>query len=116
MSVSDSYKAFLCEMLHGLGPVRVRNMFGGGGVFLDDVMFGLVADETLYLKADATTIPEFETEGMGPFVYEKNGKSTIMSYWQVPDRLLDEPDELVSWAGDALKIAIAGKRPKKKKK
>lgn len=114
MSVSDGYKAFVTELLGGLGSVRIRSMFGGGGVFLDDVMFGLIADETLYLKADDSTSAAYAAEGMMPFTYEKKGKASVMSYWQVPDRLLDDPDEIVHWARDALAVAIASKRPKKR--
>jgi len=114
MSVSTSYKSFVSELFDGLGPVQVRSMFGGGGVFLDGVMFALIADETLYLKADDTTADRFADEGMSPFTYDKKGKATVMSYWQIPDRLLDDPEELVSWAEDALAIAVANKRPKRR--
>ena len=110
MSVSEGYKNFVTDSLSGLGPVRVRNMFGGGGVFLGDVMFALIADETLYLKADKTTEPDFVAEGMAPFTYEAKGKRAVMSYWRVPDRLLDCPEDLIEWAGRALAIAEAAKR------
>lgn len=112
MSVSASYKSFVSELFEGLGPVQIRSMFGGGGVFLDGVMFALIADETLYLKADDSTTDAFEAEGMAPFTYDKKGKASVMSYWQVPDRLLDDQDELVCWARDALAIAAAKKRLK----
>lgn len=114
MTVSASYKSFLAELLAGMGPVQIRSMFGGGGVFLDGVMFALIADETLYLKADHSTTDAFEAEGMAPFAYDKKGKAAVMSYWQIPDRLLDDPDELVCWARDALAIAAAKKRPKQR--
>ncbi len=114
MSVSASYKNFVAELLEGLGPVQVRSMFGGGGVFLDGVMFAIIANETLYLKADGSTTDAFEAEGMAPFTYDKKGKAAVMSYWQIPERLLDDPEELVSWAEDALAIAVANKRAKRR--
>ena len=84
-------------------------MFGGAGVFLDGLMFGLIADEVLFLKADETTCAAFEKEGLGPISYQKgNGQTIVMGYWQIPDRLLDEPEELVSWSRTALAAARRG--------
>jgi len=102
------------EMLAPLGPVLVKRMFGGGGLFLDGTMFGLIADGALYLKADEATRPRFEAEGMTPFTYQKkSGQTTIMSYWQAPERLLDEPDELVDWARQAV---IAAQRARQSRR
>lgn len=112
MGVSNEYKAFVSDQLSGLGPVSVRSMFGGGGVFLDGVMFALIADERLYLRASDTTKADFEAEGMGPFTYEKSGKRSIMAYWEVPERLYDEPDELTAWARRAFGIAFEAKQAK----
>ena len=91
-------------------------MFGGAGVYVDDVMFALIADDTLYLKADGTTASAFEDEGMKPFTYTAKGRKPVsMSYWEVPPRLLEEPDELADWARTAHRIACEKKKPKRKK-
>ena len=108
MPVSDTFRDFVLEQLAPLGPVKFRRMFGGGGVYLDGIMFGLVADDVLFLKADQTNQPMFEAEGMGPFVYTAKGKSATMSYWRVPERLYDEPDELVVFAREAWEAARRG--------
>ena len=105
MPVSEEFSEFLSELLTGLGEVSIRRMFGGAGLFMDGLMFGLIADDVLYLKADDRTIPESEAEGMAPFVYEGKGKPISMSYWRVPDRLMDEPDELTAWARKAFGVA-----------
>lgn len=123
MAVSAEYKAFVREQLEALGPVRIRAMFGGAGVYLDDFMFGLIAAETLYFKVDDQNRAAFEEEGQEPFMYQpppkdgKERKSIGMSYYEVPERLYDDPDELVVWARDALSAAMrakAGKKPKKR--
>ncbi|NND50660.1 MAG: TfoX/Sxy family protein [Rhizobiales bacterium] len=117
MSVTPGYEDFLRDVLSGLGPVTIRKMFGGGGVYLDGVMFGLIGDDTLYLKADETSTDRFEAEGKGPFIYQaKDRKPIAMSYWQVPEHLYDEPDELVVWARQAHNIAVAAKSKTKKAK
>ncbi len=109
MTVSDDYKIFIADQLAGFGPVSIRRMFGGAGVYHQGLMFALIADDTLYFKADAATQAAFETEGMGPFTYGEGGKRVVMSYWQAPDRLFDDPDELSAWARRAFEAALSSK-------
>ncbi|GMV63662.1 MAG: hypothetical protein AMXMBFR74_28300 [Parvibaculum sp.] len=119
MAVSSEYKAFVAEQLEPLGPVRIRSMFGGAGVYFDDLMFGLIVGETLFFKVDERNRGDFESEEMGPFVYEPpSGKSIAMSYYELPERLYDEPEELILWARRALDAALAAKasKPVKTKK
>lgn len=113
MPASDQFLDFLKEQLAGLGPVQTRRMFSGAGVYCDGVIFGLVINDALYLKADAASKAEFEAEGMGPFVYDGKDKPVIMSYWRAPERLLDEPDELTVWARKALAVSKASSKPSK---
>ena len=106
-------KALLEELLAPLGPVQIRRMFGGGGIFLDGLMLGLISDGVLYLKADDVNRPAFEAEDLEPFAYDKKGgRTTIMSYWRAPERLLDEPDELVQWARGAHGAALRSRKPR----
>lgn len=106
MVASDGYLLFVKDLLNELGPVMIRRMFGGAGIFCDGVMFALVADDVLYLKADDDTRASFEAERCAPFSYATTGgRNTIMSYWRTPERLFDEPDELVAWARRALGAA-----------
>ena len=109
MSVSKEYKAFLEELFAGFGPVTIRNMFGGGGVYHDGLMFGLIADDTLYLKVDETTQADFEAEGMKPFTYTGKNKPVSMSYWELPEALYDEPDSFAEWARKAYEVAVSAK-------
>jgi DNA transformation protein len=93
---------FLIELFAGFGPVAIRRMFSGYGVSADGVNFALVLRGAIYLRADADSIPRFEAEGCGPFSYEMKGKlRTIGSYWKLPERLYDEPDEVAEWARTA---------------
>jgi DNA transformation protein and related proteins len=94
------------ELFRDFGPVAVRRMFGGQGIFVDGMMIALVARDVIYLKADAATIPAFEQEGLAPFSYPtKNGEHTLTSYWRMPDRLYDDPEELARWAREARTVA-----------
>ena len=94
------------DLFFAFGPVTVRRMFGGAGIYADGMMFALVADGVIYLKADEQNVPAFERENLPPFTYAtKDGKRGVMSYRRMPDRLYDDPEELATWARDALAAA-----------
>ncbi len=101
---------FIRELFAPFGPVTVKRMFGGAGIWSDGLMFALVFDGAIFLKVDETSIPDFEREGSQAFVYTR-AKSpgrvghASLSYWRLPERLYDDPDELAVWAGRALAIA-----------
>ena len=114
MVASDSFAEFLSEQLAPLGQVTTRRMFGKFGVFCDGLMFGVVSDDTLYLRVDDGNRVAFAEAGeFPPLNYEKGGKKIEMSFWRVPERLLDEPDDFVVWAREALAAAsrVAAKKP-----
>ena len=117
MSVSASFKEFLIEQMAGFGPVTIRPMFGGAGVMRDGLMFALIDDEVLYLKVDETSRAAFVAENLPPFVYSRKDQKIDMSYFRVPERCLDDADEMAKWCrvayGAALKAA-AKKKPRKK--
>jgi DNA transformation protein len=114
MAFGSALVEHLMDVLRPLGGVAPRRMFGGAGLFRDGVMFALIADEVLYLKADATTVPAFEAENLGPFTYgTKNGSRVLTSYWRVPERLLDDDEEMRDWCHRAADVAARGKVVKK---
>lgn len=113
MGVSEGYKEFIQELFSGFGPVTIRDMFGGGGVFHDGIMFAIIADETLYLKVDDTNRASFEAEGMEPFSYHAKDRVNTMSYWEVPERLYDDPEEFTAWARGAYAISFMSKKKKR---
>jgi len=107
---------YVLELFAAFGPVSVRRMFGGAGIFADGLMIAIVADGVIYLKA-GTDAAAFEREGCAPFAYAtKNGTRGVMSYWRMPERLYDDPDELTQWARAALAVAQAGPAAKARPK
>ena len=110
MPVSTDYKTFIQDLLSDFGPVTIRNMFGGAGIYADGVMFAILVDDTLYLKADEVSARAFAAEGKRPFTYRPKDRAPIaMSCWEAPERLLDDPEELVAWARRAHAVALAAK-------
>ena len=117
MSGSAVFAEFVKEQMAGFGPVSIRRMFGGSGVFRDSRMFALIINEVLYLKADEALRPEFEAENLAPFSYAtKTGARTVMAYYRAPERCLDDPDEMTVWARKAYDAALRAGLPKPKKK
>jgi DNA transformation protein and related proteins len=88
-------------------------MFGGAGLYRDGVMFGLVSDGEIFLKADSSSAPRFQEAGSRPFVYSRQGKNTSMSYWSLPAQALDDSDELTRWAMLACEAAERARKPGK---
>ena len=106
MVASSGFVDFLREQFAPLGPVTLRRMFGKTGVFCDGLMFGMVTEDELYLRVDEHNQADFsEARSSPPLTYEKQGRVIDLSFWRAPDRLLDDPDELVSWARSALGAA-----------
>lgn len=107
MVASDSFVEFLREELAPLGRITTRRMFGKTGVFCDGLMFGMVTDNMLYLRVDDHNRAAFkEAESLPALSYEKQGSTIDLSFWRAPERLFDEPDELVAW----VRIALAAAR------
>jgi DNA transformation protein len=119
MVASAGFAEFLREQFAPLGDLTLRRMFGKTGVFCEGVMLGMVTDDVLYFRVDAHNQAVFEEAGSSPPLnYEKQGKTIDLSFWRAPERLMDEPDELVTWARTALEAArrVAAKRPTPKRK
>lgn len=117
----NSFHEFVKELFAGLGPVQIKRMFGGAGGYADGVMFLLLADDAIFLKADDALKAELRAEGCGPFVWEPQsgpsaGEKLDLGYWRLPDSALDDPDEAVVWGRKALTIAKAKAALKKSKK
>src|ERR1700735_5489053 len=110
---------FLIDLFTEFGPVTIRRMFSGYGISADGTNFALALRGGLYLRADEATIPRFEAEGSKPFSYQTRAKTVMVnSYWQLPERLYDDPEDLTVWARASLAAAQRAalrKRPKTKK-
>lgn len=116
MTISNNFLDQLRELFAPLGVVTIKKMFGGASIYADGVLFALVDDDVLYLKADGATKARYESEGLKPFTYEGQTGPVSMSYWRAPERLYDEPDDMLAWAREAISVTNKAKmsaRPKK---
>jgi DNA transformation protein and related proteins len=113
----SDFHDFVGELFAGFGPVRIKRMFGGAGIYAGQVMFGLIDDDTIYLKTDEALKAELAAEGSAGWVYSRApGRWEETSYWRLPEAALDDPEAAADWARKALAVAEAKaalKRPKR---
>lgn len=111
-TAQDEFARHCIDLLTPLGAARAKRMFGGVGLYVDDVFIALVAFERLYLKVDAQTRPQFEAAGCQPFVYRGGTQPMTMSYFSAPDDAMDSPARMHDWARLALEAALRARAAK----
>ena len=112
MAVSDDFLNYVVDQLRLWGDVSVRRMFGGAGLYREGKMFGLIADDVAYLKVDDSNREDFVKAGSSPFnPYPDKVKTTVMSYYEIPPEVLENPAELSKWAQRS--FDIQGKKKEK---
>ncbi|HEY0823899.1 MAG TPA: TfoX/Sxy family protein [Ramlibacter sp.] len=116
MAVQADFASYCCELLAPVGTVRGKRMFGGYGLYLDDVFVAIIAGDTLYLKADAQTQPRFEAAGGRPFEYTARGRQHALGFWTVPPEAMDTPSLMQPWARLALEAALRAKVAPRRRK
>jgi DNA transformation protein len=96
------------DIFAALGPVAVRRMFGGKGIYYNDVIIAVEVRGELMLKADSVSVPDFTAAGSTQWTYSgaKNGKLVSMPYWTVPETAIDDPEELALWARKAYEAGL----------
>lgn len=96
------------------GRIEPRRMFGGYGIYHDGLMFALVVDDVLYLKADEESVLSFVERALHPFEYEKSGKKIRMSYYEAPEEIFDDPEPAKEWADRAYDAALRARKSRQK--
>jgi DNA transformation protein and related proteins len=115
LPVSSDYLNYVLEQLAGLDGVSTRRMFGGVGLYCDERFFGLIDDDTLYLRVNDDNRADYTRRGMGPFRPYADRPGLSMTYYEIPADVLEDPPQLVSWARRSVAAAAAkakaGARP-----
>ena len=111
-SARDTFVAYCVELLAPLGAARSKRMFGGHGLYVDELFVAIVVGEQLYLKVDAQTRAAFERAGSRPFSYEAKGRRRSMSYGSAPEAALESSAQMQPWARLALEAALRARASK----
>ena len=102
----SAFAEFVLEQMSGIPGVGLKAMFGGYGIYREGLMFALIADESLYFKADDALVVEFTALGLPPFVFESRGKSVAMKYHLAPESVFEESAQMRHWADKAFLCAV----------
>jgi len=108
--MNDSFLEFIKDQFSVLGAITIRKMFGGAGIYLEGTMFGLIADDLVYLKVDTTNKKDYENAKMAPFTYEGKNKTVKMSYYELPIDILEDQEQLKEWASKAVSVSLKKSR------
>jgi DNA transformation protein len=106
MPNTPSFVEHALELVSLVGPARARRMFGGHGLYLGDVMFGLLDDDELFLKTDAETVARFEEAHCEAWVYAAPRGPQRTSYYRPPDEAHEDPEAMLPWARLAVDAAL----------
>lgn len=102
----QEFVSYVVDMMQTIGPVYSKKMFGGHGIFLEGLMFALIADNELYLKADRESEGDFSERGLEPFTYNKKGKLIEMSYFQAPEEAMEDSEIINEWGNKGYRAAL----------
>ncbi len=109
MAVSEQLKNHIIEQLSKLGPIRHRHMFGGVGLYFEDLFFAVIVEDGLFLKVDETNRQDFEAVGMNQFIPFRD-RPTKMNFYQIPEEVLEDSKELRIWVNKSLEVAVRARR------
>jgi DNA transformation protein len=112
----DEFARYCVELLGSLGGARSRRMFGGHGIYVDDLFVALIIGERLYLKADGESRAQFEAAGCQPFIYDGKDKPVTVSYYSAPDEAMESRELMQPWARLAVEAALRARTTKDKTK
>jgi len=110
MAVSDAYLDYLKDLLSWLPQLRIKRMFGGAGLYSDDLFFAIADDGDLYLKADGQSVDFYLDGGSEQFTYESKGKLSRMNFWLVPAEVIEDTDALQRWVSVAMDAALRARK------
>ena len=117
MAYETDFGEWVGEHFAALGPIEIKRMFGGAAVYAHGLIFALLDDGVVWLKADEVNAPVLQAAGATQFSYPaKGGQEMAMAYWSLPEPALDDPDEAVDWARQSIDAALrkaAAKKPRK---
>jgi len=112
MARKDEFLYYVLDQMAFIHGLNARAMFGGYGLYQDELIFALIINDMLYLKVDDATQSEFEAKGLRPFSYAARGRTVTMQYHEAPAEVFEDIDEMRYWTNKALQAALASNAKK----
>jgi DNA transformation protein len=107
MAVQPQFLGYILEQLESLGRLRSRRMFGGVGLYSGELFFGLIDDDTVFFKSDATNSADYIARNMPRFMPFPARPEAVMAYYQVPADIIEDAESLVNWARKSVAVALS---------
>ena len=101
----NSFVIYITDLLSDYGTIRARAMFGGYGIYCNDIIFAIIVENELYFKADKDLAESFAKHGSTPFTYEAKGKKVSMSYWNVSIDIIEDEALLKNWFDQSMIVS-----------
>ena len=115
MAPSTEYKEYVLELLEPIGSLRTSRFFGGVGIYYGSVQFAMMMGNSLYFVVDESIRKKYEQAGMQPFSYlTKNGRIQVRKYFELPEDVLTDSEQLRQWAKESIQVASKTKKPNKR--
>lgn len=114
MKRCSEYLNYNMKCMAFLRGLSIRGMFGGYGLYQNDLIFAIVVNDVLYLKSDAASKHEFIRRGLQPFTYTVQDRSVTMQYYEAPPDVFEQPEVMQEWAQQAWGAALRAKKPPNK--
>jgi len=111
----QAFAEFVLELMADIPGIGKRAMFGGFGIYRDGLMFALIADEQLYFKASDHLAEDFTALGLQPLLYESKGKAVSLKYYQAPESVFEQSEQMLLWADKAYQCALRAAMAKYRK-
>lgn len=112
MPRDNAFVNHVLDQLAFVPGLQARAMFGGHGLYQDGVIFAIIANDTLYLKANDATRRDFEAAGLSPFSYTAKGRTMTMQYYEAPAEAFENPEVMHAWVDRALDAALSANAAK----
>jgi DNA transformation protein len=114
MSLSPGFADYAMELLSGFAPLEIKRMFGGAGIYRNQLMFAILDDDAIYFRTDAALAADLKAQGSEVWVYsmKRDGVARDMGYWRMPETAADDPEEAVAIARRAYAAALKRKELK----
>lgn len=92
--------------------ITSRAMFGGWGIYCDGLMFALIVDGELHFKVDDNNRAFFDAAGSHPFTYGRQNKRVSLSYFSVPESIMEDHEAFALWTARSI-AASHNKKPRR---
>jgi DNA transformation protein len=116
MAVQPQYLAYILEQLADIDGLHSRRMFGAVGLYSGELFFGLIDDDTLFLKTDGSNSADYASRNMPRFMPFPERPEAVMAYHQVPVDIIEDAESLITWTRKSVAVALKSRAAKARPK